>query len=296
MVLLELFSGIGGFSKGLDAAGFTFDEVYFSEIDKHAIANFKYNYPYAKHIGTVTEIENAEVTRPNIITFGSPCQNFSIAGDGTGLQGKESSLIRYAVEAVRRFKPDVFIWENVKGVLFSKHRNDFWSIIQAFANIGGYQVEWQLFNTAWFLPQNRERIYLVGRLAEKCTGDVFPFPAPGGRHGSFGKDATPSRACGTITKNYGKQPNMGNYVLCLKPGDVYNGKLTPEQIKGIRMLTEVECERLQGFPDDFTKYGRYEDDTKIISRINRYSLLGNAVSVPVVKAVATRIKENTVIV
>ena len=87
MVLLELFSGIGGFSKGLDAAGYTFDEVYFSEIDKHAIANFKYNYPYVKHIGTVTEIENADIRRPDIITFGSPCQNFSIAGDGSGLQG-----------------------------------------------------------------------------------------------------------------------------------------------------------------------------------------------------------------
>ena len=295
MVLLELFSGIGGFSKGLEAAGYAFDKVYFSEIDKHAIANFKYNFPYAEHIGTVTEIANAGISRPDIITFGSPCQNFSIAGDGTGLQGKESSLIRYAVEAVRKFKPDVFIWENVKGVLFSKHRNDFWSIIKAFANIGGYRLEWQLFNTAWFLPQNRERIYLVGRLAEKCTGDVFPFPAPGGLYDSVREDAPASLVCGTITKNYGKQPNMGNYVLCLKPGDVYNGKLTPDQIKGIRMLTEVECERMQGFPDDFTKYGKYEDETKVISRINRYALLGNAVSVPVVKAVATRIKRNTAI-
>lgn len=296
MVLLELFSGIGGFSKGLEAAGYNFDKVYFSEIDKHAIANFKYNFPHAEHIGTVTEIESANISSPDIITFGSPCQNFSIVGDGTGLQGKESSLVRYAVEAVRRFKPDVFIWENVKGVLFSKHRNDFWSIIQAFANIGGYQLEWQLFNTSWFLPQNRERIYLVGRLAEKCTGDVFPFPTPGGLHGSFGENATISRDCGTITKNYGKQPNMGNYILSLKPGDVYNGKLTPEQIKGIRMLTEIECERLQGFPDEFTKYGSYENETKVISRFNRYALLGNAVSVPVVKAVATRIKENTAIV
>ena len=296
MVLLELFSGIGGFSKGLEAAGYTFDKVYFSEIDKHAIANFKYNYPYAEHIGTVTEIESVDISRPNVITFGSPCQNFSIAGDGTGLQGKESSLIRYAIEAVRRFKPDVFIWENVKGVLFSKHRTDFLHIIKAFADIGGYRLEWQLFNTAWFLPQNRERIYLVGRLAEKCTGDVFPFPAPGGGHGSLRENASHSRICGTITKNYGKQPNIGNYILSLKPGDVYNGKLTPEQIKGLRMLTEVECERLQGFPDDFTKYGKYGDETKVISRINRYALLGNAVSVPVVKTVSASIKRNTAIV
>lgn len=114
MVLLELFSGIGGFSKGLEAAGYTFDKVYFSEIDKHAIANFKYNFPYAEHIGTVTNIGEVGIERPHIVTFGSPCQNFSAIGDGKGLQGGESHLVRYAVEAVRRFRPDVFIWENVK--------------------------------------------------------------------------------------------------------------------------------------------------------------------------------------
>ena len=84
MVLLELFSGIGGFSKGLQAAGYSFEKVYFSEIEKNAIANFKYNFPYAEHIGSVTEIGTAEIGHPDIITFGSPCQNFSSVGDGSG--------------------------------------------------------------------------------------------------------------------------------------------------------------------------------------------------------------------
>lgn len=295
MVLLELFSGIGGFSKGLQAAGYSFDKVYFSEIDKHAIANFKYNFPYAEHIGSVIDITKADISCPNIITFGSPCQNFSAVGDGTGLQGKESSLIRYAIEAVRKFRPDVFIWENVKGVLFAKHRTDFWDIIKAFTDIGGYRLEWQLFNTAWFLPQNRERIYLVGRIAEKCTKDIFPFPAPSGMYAQIKQNESVTRPCGTITKNYGKQPNMGNYVLCLKNGDSFNGKLTAEQISNIRMLTEVECERLQGFPDNFTQYGIYNGEKKSISKIHRYEMLGNAVSVPVVKVVADRIKQATLI-
>lgn len=293
MVLLELFSGIGGFSKGLQAAGYSFDKVYFSEIDKHAIANFKYNYPYAKHIGSVIDITKADISCPNIITFGSPCQNFSAVGDGTGLQGKESSLIRYAIEAVRKFRPDVFIWENVKGVFFAKHRTDFWDIIKAFTDIGGYRLEWQLFNTAWFLPQNRERIYLVGRIAGKCTGDVFPFPAPGGVYAQIKQNETVTRPCGTITRNYGRQPNMGNYVLCLKPNEAYNGKLTPEQISKVRMLTEVECERLQGFPDNFTQYGIYDGEKKVIAKMHRYAMLGNAVSVPVVMTIAKRIKDRT---
>ena len=293
MVLLQLFSGIGGFSKGLEAAGYTFDKVYFSEIDKHAIANFKYNFPYAEHIGSVTNITETKICRPDIITFGSPCQNFSAVGDGKGLQGSESYLIKYAIEAVRKFRPDVFIWENVKGIFFARHRADFWNIVKAFADIGGYRLEWQLFNTAWFLPQNRERMYFVGRIAEKCTADIFPFPAPGGVCHKVNENEPFTRPCGAITRNCGRQPNMGNYVLCLKPGEVYNGKLTPEQMSQIRMLTEVECERLQGFPDNFTQYGIYDGEKKLISKSHRYEMLGNAVSVPVVKAVANRIKQST---
>ena len=120
MVLLELFSGIGGFSMGLQAAGYSFEKVFFSEIEKHAIANFKYNFPYAEHIGSVTDIAKVGIARPDIITFGSPCQNFSVVGDGTGLRGEASSLVRYAIEAVGKFRPDVFIWENVKGILFAR--------------------------------------------------------------------------------------------------------------------------------------------------------------------------------
>lgn len=114
MVLLELFSGIGGFSKGLQTAGYSFEKVYFSEIEKHATANFKYNFPYAEHIGSVTEIGTAAIGRPDIITFGSPCQNFSAVGDGSGLQGTASSLVWYAVEAVRRFRPDVLSGKTLK--------------------------------------------------------------------------------------------------------------------------------------------------------------------------------------
>ena len=169
----------------------------------------------------------------------------------------------------------------------------YWSIVKAFADIGGYRLEWQLFNTAWFLPQNRERMYLVGRAAKKCTADIFPFPAPGGMYGKVGGDEPAARPSGTITRNYGRQPNIGNYVLCLKKGETYNGKLTASQLSQVRMLTEVECERLQGFPDNYTRYGIYDGERKEIAKIHRYALLGNAVSVPVVREVAARIRQTT---
>lgn len=85
-------------------------------------------------------------------------------------------------------------------------------------------------------------------------------------------------------------------MLCLEKGETYDGRLTESQLSQIRMLTEVECERLQGFPDNFTKYGVYEGKKKEIARVHRYALLGNAVSVPVVRVVADRIKQRTLIV
>ena len=107
-------------------------------------------------------------------TFGSPCQDFSLAGKRKGLKGGKSSLIEYAITLVARVRPSVFIWENVKGAFSSNSGADFWAIIQAFAYIGDYRLEWQLLNTSWVLPQNRERIYLIGHLAGRSEPGVFP--------------------------------------------------------------------------------------------------------------------------
>ena len=172
--IIELFSGIGGFSKGLEQAGFEIEKHYFSEIDKHAIANYKYNYPNAEYIGSVVDIRPGDFRGIDIITFGSPCQDFSLAGKRKGLEGERSSLIEYAIRAISDIRPSVFIWENVKGAFSSNAGADFWAILQAFANIGNYRLEWQLLNTKWFLPQNRERIYLIGHLDGRSEPGVFP--------------------------------------------------------------------------------------------------------------------------
>jgi len=292
MVLLELFSGIGGFSLGLGKAGFHFDKLYFSEIDKHAIANFKYNYPHAEYIGKVETVATTGIRRPNIITFGSPCQDFSVSGLGKGLGGERSSLISYAIEIIRYFRPDVFIWENVKGVLFSKHRTDLFTILKAFADIGGYHIEWQLLNTSWFLPQNRERIYLVGRLPEKCTGKIFPVGCENEEAGNEIPEEIPT-CFGTVTKSYGGQGYFDPYLQVIPPGGHYKHPMTAVDYNSLRMITEIEGERLQGFPDDYTRYGDYDGEIREIGRMVRYGLWGNAVSVPVVRQVGTNIRLTT---
>lgn len=98
-----------------------------------------------------------------------------------------------------------------------------------------------------------------------------------------------------LLRGYYKQSNTGNYLLYLKPGEKYDGKPAGEQLAHIRMLTETECERLQGFPDGYTRYGIYDGKKKEIRKCHRYAMLGNAVSVPVVAAVAGKIKETTIL-
>ena len=332
MKIIDLFSGIGGFSLGFQKAGYQFTEHYFSEIDKHAIANYKHNFPHAKYIGDITSIHGRDFRDIDIITFGSPCQDFSLAGKRKGLKGSKSSLIEYAITLIANIRPSIFIWENVKGAFSSNAGADFWAILQAFANIGGYRLEWQLLNTKWILPQNRERIYLVGHLAGRSEPGVFPIGKndklldrktreKGWRGGNF-----KTSLARTITAHYSK---MGSYETYIVPkvaatltGGGHSGGLHSDMtvirqlprgknkganlttcptissnafqennlLNGVRRLTEIECERLQGFPDNWTQYGDYNGAIKPIAKTQRYKLIGNAVTVDIVELIAKRLK------
>jgi len=112
----------------------------------------------------------------NLITFGFPCQDLSIAGNRKGLEGKRSGLFFEALRIIEAVRPDCFIFENVKGLFSSKNGADFKAVLQAVADIGLYDCQWQLLNTRWFLPQNRERIYFVGLLRgqRKFGRKIFP--------------------------------------------------------------------------------------------------------------------------
>ena len=340
MKIIDLFSGIGGFALGFQRAGYQFTEHYFSEIDKHAIANYKHNFPHAKYIGDITTLHGGDFTGIDVITFGSPCQDFSLAGKREGLKGAKSSLIQHAIALIAQLRPSLFVWENVKGALTSNAGADFWAIIQALANIGGYRLEWQLLNTSWVLPQNRERIYLVGHLGGKSIPGVFPIgendkllDRKAREKGWRGRNFKTSLAR-TITARYSKMGSYDTYidpkvaatltggghsgglhsdmtVIQINPSTESNGRQPYQQnrvfdVRGIspaltrhnsnyaisrmRRLTEVECERLQGFPDNWTQYGDYNGKIRRVSKTQRYKLIGNAVTVDIVTMIAKRLK------
>ena len=309
MKIIDLFSGIGGFSLGFQKVGYQFTEHYFSEIDKHAIANYKHNFPNAKHIGDITALHGGDFRDIDIITFGSPCVDFSLAGRRAGLKGAKSSLIQHAIALIADIRPSVFVWENVKGAFSSNAGADFWAILQAFANIGGYRLEWQLLNTKWVLPQNRERIYLIGHLAGRSVPGVFPITEDdklldrkarekGWRGGNF-----KTSLARTITARYSKMGSYDTYIVpkvaATLTGGGHSGGLHSDMTvirhkrdknKCIRRLTEIECERLQGFPDNWTQYGDYNGAIKPIAKTQRYKLIGNAVTVDIVELIAKRLK------
>ena len=326
--LLDLFSGIGGFHKGLEQAGFEIGWNGFSDIDKYANAVYQYQYKEAISLGSVTDIQGKNLPRVDAITFGSPCQDFSVAGRRSGLEGNRSSLISEAIRLIDECQPRFFIWENVKGTFSSNNGEDFWAIIQAFTNIGGYRLEWQLLNTRWFLPQNRERLYLVGCLGKGSGRSIFPFKKTSSKynkrlkkvgnidtkgHNSIWGRVYSSDGISTTLNSEGgglgaktglykvhtTQPRSGNPEkggtgpLSRNDGNTYcldtGNSQAVELNHKIRRLTPIECCRLQGFPDDWNEKGIIDGEIIKISDTQRYKQCGNAVTVNVVKAVGEKI-------
>ena len=178
---LDLFSGIGGFSLGLHQAGITPNWIGFSDIDKHANKLFKRRFPNAEELGDIKSIRPGDLPNIDLVTFGFPCQDLSLAGKRGGLQANRSSLFFEAIEIIRVKRPKYFIFENVKGLFSSNGGKDFDIVLREIADIG-YDGQWQLVNTRWFLPQNRERVYFIGHIRGECRPKVFPICENGGEN------------------------------------------------------------------------------------------------------------------
>ena len=180
-----MFAGIGGFRSGLEKAGH--ECVGYIEWDKYARKSYQaiYNTEGEFTANDIREVKGIELPDVDLWTFGSPCQDISIAGKQKGIvKGGRSSMffevIRCLKERIRGEKtlPTILIMENVKALLSSNGGWDFARVIIEMDKVG-YDVEWAVLNSADVVPQNRERVYIIGHLRGTSTRQVFPIQRQG---------------------------------------------------------------------------------------------------------------------
>jgi DNA (cytosine-5)-methyltransferase 1 len=162
--VLSLFSGIGAFEKALTNLGIDYELVTFSEIDKYAIKSFCaiHNVDESLNVGDITKVDKSKLSDFDLLVGGSPCQAFSAAGKHKGFEDTRGTLFFDYVETLKYKQPKYFVFENVKGLINHDKGRTLEIIAQSFSEVG-YRIDMELLNSKYFVvPQNRERIYIVG--------------------------------------------------------------------------------------------------------------------------------------
>ena len=167
MKFIDLFSGIGGFRSGLEKNGHK--AIAYSEVDKYAKQSYTSIYETSEELdlGDITKVSNEQWQdlkgKANIIVGGSPCQSFSLAGKRRGFEDTRGTLFFHYVNAVKEVQPEFFIFENVKGMISHDKGETIKTVLSSFNEIG-YYIDFNVFNSKYYdVPQNRERIYIVGK-------------------------------------------------------------------------------------------------------------------------------------
>ena len=323
MKFLDLFAGIGGFRFGMESAGH--ECIGFCEIDKFARASYKAIHDTEGEIELhdITEVTDEEIRNighVDVICGGFPCQSFSIAGSRRGFEDTRGTLFFEIARFADILKPKYLFLENVKGLLNHDKGNTFKTILRTLDGLG-YDTEWQVLNSKNFsVPQNRERVFIIGHLRGERTRRVFPI---GGNTKQVDELPRESITTNTLTARYTAVGN-GSYIIESEQkkikikeatsqgyaeatvGDSVNlshpnsktrrgrvGKqiantLLTGESQGvvepnfrIRKLTPRECWRLQGFPD-----WAFDKAQEVNSNSQLYKQAGNSVTVNVIEVIA----------
>lgn len=163
MRLVSLFTGVGGFERGLDFAGIKYDPVFASEIDIPAQKTFLSNYKSDCLVGDITKIDEKDVPAHDFLVGGFPCQAFSIAGKRRGFEDARGTLFFDVLRILKLHKPDFFLLENVKNLVNHDGSNTIRVILKCLAELEDYSIDFSIVNAKEAgAPQNRERTYIVG--------------------------------------------------------------------------------------------------------------------------------------
>ncbi|MBY4959033.1 DNA (cytosine-5-)-methyltransferase [Streptococcus suis] len=211
MEFLDLFAGIGGFRLGMERAGH--ECVGFCEIDQFARKSYKaiHNTEGELEFHDITRVTDESVRgigRVDVICGGFPCQAFSIAGKRAGFEDTRGTLFFEIARFASILRPKYLFLENVTGLLNHDNGNTFETILGALDELG-YDAEWQVFNSKDFgVPQNRERVFIIGHLRGAGGRAIFPFGRGDKEIGSLQGQST-----NTITARYGEAQGSGSYII-----------------------------------------------------------------------------------
>ena len=191
MRFLDLFAGIGGFRLGMERSGHKC--IGFCEIDKYARASYQAIHDTEGEIDfkDITEVTDEEFRRlrgkVDIICGGFPCQAFSIAGKQLGFEDTRGTLFYEIARATEQIKPRYIFLENVRNLLSHGEGKTFERMLKILHELG-YDAEWQVLNSKNFgVPQNRERVFIIGHLRGECTSRVFPIERENERFNTNGE-------------------------------------------------------------------------------------------------------------
>jgi len=292
MRFLDLFAGIGGFRLALEQAGHKC--IGFCEIDRFARQTYKANFDTEGEvewhdITTVTDEDVRQLGSVDIITGGFPCQAFSVAGKRGGFEDTRGTLFFEIARIARILKPRYLLLENVKGLLNHQGGETFRTILNTLGELG-YWWEYQVLNSKDFgVPQNRERVFIIGHSRRFPRREIFPITRSSGQ-------ALTELTQGLADAYRVYDPAGVARTLKAEAGGVgaktglYAVPVLQERtgvVEGVRIrrLTPLECFRLQGFPDEFFHRAKAAG----VSDSQLYKQAGNAVTVNVVYEIAKRL-------
>ena len=284
--------------------------IGFSEIDKYSIQTYKKHFREHKNYGDAKTINAERLPDFDLLVGGFPCQSFSIAGKRRGFEDVRGTLFYEIARILKAKRPQYFVLENVKGLLNHDKGQTFRVILQTLGELN-YQFECGVVNSKYYgVPQNRERVFLIGSIRGQPRTKVFPLRTSNGETKELVYHQKSDREIARIYKPEGIAPTIhlktegwqepkivancldANYYKGNSPSHIKSGR-TRTMPFGIRRLTPLECERLQGFPDSWTKEGINEQGkTVLISDTQRYKQLGNAVTVNVVETIMRKLKND----
>ncbi len=308
MKFIDFFAGIGGFHSGLEKAGMKC--VGWCEFDKFAQKSYRAMYDTERlwFADDVRKVRGWNIPKADLWTFGFPCQDVSIAGKQKGIKrGTRSGLfyeIMRLVDEAEENRPEWLICENVKNLLSIDGGRGFFKVLTEMGG-RGYTVEWKVYNSKDYgVPQNRERVYIVGHYGDSSRQPLLPIRRAntaalreivGGRQGERVYDGNKiSRTL--IGQGGGLGAKTGLYTFRALLARYNKGQPNrPAECSGviefdepirIRRLTPRECFRLQGFTDE-----QFDRAAAVNSETQLYKQAGNAVTVNVVEEIGKHIAE-----